>query len=79
MGVDTLINKKLIAADFISKHIKKGELLDLHSIHGLDADVIELNVNENSTICNKKIGDIEYYMETKSTWSAFNIREMNFA
>ena len=60
MGVDTLINKKIIAADFISRHVKKGELLDLHSIHGLDADVIELKVNENSSICNKKIGDIEF-------------------
>ena len=60
MGVDTLINKKIIAADFISRHVKKGELLDLHSIHGLDADVIELKVNENSPICNKKIGDIEF-------------------
>ena len=60
MGVDTLINKKIIAADFISRHVKKGELLDLHSIHGLDADVIELKVNENSLICNKQIGDIEF-------------------
>jgi len=60
MGVDTLINKKIIAADFISRHVKKGELLDLHSIHGLDADIIELKVNENSSICNKKIGDIEF-------------------
>ena len=63
MGVDTLINKKLIAADFISKYIRKGELIDVHSIHGVDADVIELKVKEKSQICNKSIQDIDFPKE----------------
>ena len=63
MGVDTLINKKLIAADFISKYIRKGDLIDLHSIHGVEADVIELAVKEKSQMCNKSIQDIDFPKE----------------
>ena len=60
MGVDTLINKKLIAADFISKDIRKGDILDLHSIPGVEAEVIELEVKEGSKITDRSLKEIDF-------------------
>ena len=42
------------------KYIRKGELVDLHSIHGVDADVIELEVKESSKICNHSIQELDF-------------------
>ena len=55
IGVDTLINKKLIAANFIFRHIREGEVLNLTSIHGVDAEVLEFEVKENSKILGKEL------------------------
>lgn len=60
IGVDTMINKKLIAANFIFRYIRKGEVISLATIHGVDAEVLEFMVNENSKIANKLIREIEF-------------------
>ena len=48
IGVDTMINKKLIAANFIFRHIRKGEIVTLTSLHGVDAEVVEFEIKESS-------------------------------
>ncbi|PCJ67325.1 MAG: Trk system potassium transporter TrkA [Bacteroidetes bacterium] len=48
IGIDTLINKKLIAANNIFKHVRQANIVNIAGIHGLDAEVIEVNVQENS-------------------------------
>lgn len=53
IGVDTMINKKLIAANFIFRYIRKGDIVNLTSIHGVDAEVLEFIVKSDSKI----IGD----------------------
>jgi trk system potassium uptake protein TrkA len=60
IGVDTLINKKLIAANFISRYIRKGEVISLTGIHGVDAEVLEFEVNEKSKIKGKKIKNLSF-------------------
>jgi len=60
IGVDTLINKKLIAANFIFRYIRRGEVLSLTSIHGVDAEVLEFEVQENSKITKKILGEIKF-------------------
>ena len=35
-------------------------MVDLHSIHGVDADVIELEVKESSKICNHSIQELDF-------------------
>jgi len=60
IGVDTMINKKLIAANFIFRYIRKGDVISLASIHGVDAEVVEFMVNENSKIANKIIKNINF-------------------
>ena len=60
IGVDTMINKKLIAANFISRYIKKGDVISLTGIHGVDAEIMEFEVKESSKINKKKIKDLDF-------------------
>ncbi len=60
IGVDTMINKKLIAANFISRYIRKGDVISLTGIHGVEAEVLEFEVKEGSKINKKKIRDINF-------------------
>lgn len=58
IGIDTLINKKLLAASSIFKHIRKGKVLALANLHNIDAEVLEFEVNSESIIANKQIKDL---------------------
>ncbi|OHX67141.1 Trk system potassium transporter TrkA [Flammeovirga pacifica] len=60
MGVDTLINKKLIAASFIFRYIRRGEIISLTNVHGVDAEVLEFVVNENSPVTEKVLKDLGF-------------------
>lgn len=59
IGIDTLINKKLAAANFIYRYIRRGDFISLSTIHGVDAEVVEFEVHENSKVVNKPIKDLE--------------------
>lgn len=60
IGVDTMINKKLIAANFIFRYIRKGDIISLTSIHGVDAEVLEFIVKAGSKITQKEIRNLEF-------------------
>ena len=60
IGVDTMINKKLIAASFIFRHIRKGQVLNLISIHGVDGELLEFEVKPNSKILDVEIKDLNF-------------------
>lgn len=58
IGIDSLINKKLAAANFIYRHIRRGDLVTLSKIHGVDAEVMEFNVVGECKITAKKVRDL---------------------
>lgn len=60
IGIDTLINKKLIAASFIFRYIRKGEVLNIASIHGVDAEILEFELSENSHILDRQLKDLDF-------------------
>jgi trk system potassium uptake protein TrkA len=60
IGVDTLINKKLIAANFIFRYIRQGEVLSLTSLHGADVEVLEFEVPPGAKIIGKTIGGLKF-------------------
>jgi trk system potassium uptake protein TrkA len=60
IGLDSLINKKLIAANNISRFIKRGELLSYASLEGIDAEVIEFKALNGSEVTKGKIKDIDF-------------------
>lgn len=58
IGIDSLINKKLAAANFIYRYIRRGNFITLSTIHGVDAEVMEFNVNQKSKVTRDKIKDL---------------------
>ena len=60
IGVDTMINKKLIAANFIFRYIRQGDIISLTSIHGVDAEVLEFIVKAGSKITEHEIKNLEF-------------------
>jgi trk system potassium uptake protein TrkA len=63
IGINTLINKKLIAASNIFRHIRKGEVLALANLHNIDAEVFEFEVKENSRVTKKPISELKFPRE----------------
>lgn len=59
IGIDTLINKKLLAASAIFKHVRKGEVLKLANLHNVDAEVLEFLVKEKSKVTKNLVKDIK--------------------
>lgn len=60
IGVDTMINKKLIAANFIFRYIRRGEVLSLTSLHGVDAEILEFEVQPNSKILTHELRNLDF-------------------
>lgn len=48
IGIDTLINRKLIAANNIFRFVRKGRIEAITSLHGVDAEVIEYVVHKTN-------------------------------
>jgi trk system potassium uptake protein TrkA len=58
MGVDTLINKKMAAANFVFRHILKGRVLT--QLYGIDAEIQEFVIQKNSRFINKTIKELNF-------------------
>ncbi|SNR17114.1 Potassium uptake protein [Tenacibaculum jejuense] len=63
IGIDTLINKKLIAASNIFRHIRKGEILALANLHNIDAEVFEFEVQNGAKVTEKPIKELRFPRE----------------
>ena len=50
IGVDTLINKKLLAANNIFRHIRRGEVVALTRLNNLNAEILEFIVKPTSLV-----------------------------
>lgn len=60
IGVDTLINKKLIAANNIFRHVRKGKVEAITSLHGVDAEIIEYEVHKSNQLTRKPLKDLHF-------------------
>ena len=58
IGVDTIINKKLLAANNIFRFVRRGRIEAIASFHGVDAEVIEFILEDTSNLIGKKIAEI---------------------
>ena len=63
IGINTLINKKLIAASSIFRHIRKGEILALANLHNIDAEVFEFEVLPKAKVTKKRIKELKFPRE----------------
>ena len=60
IGVDTLINKKLMAANSIFRHIRRGEVLAMTKLNNMNAELLEFEVKQTSEVANTIIKDIDF-------------------
>ena len=60
IGIDTLINKKLLAANNIFRYIRKGEVVAMTKLNNMNAELLEFIVSSSSQVCNKKIKDLDF-------------------
>jgi len=60
IGIDTLINKKLLAANHIFRHVRQGEVVAMTRLNNMNAELLEFVVAQGSEVCNKKVKDIDF-------------------
>jgi trk system potassium uptake protein TrkA len=60
IGIDTLINKKLLAANNIFRFIRKGEVVAMTRLNNLNAEILEFIVKPKSAVSDKLIKDINF-------------------
>lgn len=59
IGIDTLINKKLLAANNIFRHVRKGEVVALMRLNNLNAEILEFVVKPNSRVTGNVIRELD--------------------
>ncbi len=59
IGIDAIINKKLITAGYIHQFTMDAEISASKCLSGVDADVIEFIAKENSRIVYKKLNELK--------------------
>lgn len=60
IGIDTLVNKKLIAASDIKRLVHKGNVVELTRIHGMEAEVVEFVVLPGSLVTQRVVRDLKF-------------------
>jgi trk system potassium uptake protein TrkA len=59
VGIDTVLNKKLIAASYILKHSMGDEVASLKIVSGINAEILEIEAKAGSYITKKPIKDLD--------------------
>lgn len=60
IGIDTLINKKLLAAKNIFRYIRKGEVVAMTKLNNMNAELLEFIVKPGSQVADKKIKNLDF-------------------
>ncbi|MFT5737757.1 MAG: trk system potassium uptake protein TrkA [Maribacter sp.] len=60
IGIDTLINKKLLAANNIFRHIRRGEVVAMMRLNNLNAEILEFIVKKDSRVTGAIIRDLNF-------------------
>ncbi|RNC91692.1 MAG: Trk system potassium transporter TrkA [Allomuricauda sp.] len=60
IGIDTLINKKLLAANNIFRYIRRGEVLALTRLNNLNAEILEFEVKATSIVNGEIIKELDF-------------------
>jgi trk system potassium uptake protein len=60
IGIDTIINKKLITASYIARFTMGSEVASTKMLHGIDAEVFEFVVKPGSKITRKPIRKLDF-------------------
>ena len=56
IGIDSIINKKLIAASYMVRYTLGAKVSSMKCLSGIDADIVEFEVRKGSAVTRKMIG-----------------------
>ncbi|MGB5942028.1 MAG: Trk system potassium transporter TrkA [Leeuwenhoekiella sp.] len=59
IGIDTLINKKLLAANNIFRYVRKGDVVAMTKLNNMNAELLEFIVKSKSPVIGKRIKDLD--------------------
>jgi trk system potassium uptake protein TrkA len=60
IGVDTLVNKKMLTANTIFRYIRRGEVVDLAKLNNMDAEIVEFKVKPFAKVIGKAIKNLDF-------------------
>ncbi len=60
IGIDTIINKKLIAAGYMVRFTMGADVTSIKCLSGIDADVLEMVARKRSTVTKRPIGKLGF-------------------
>ncbi|WP_291783898.1 Trk system potassium transporter TrkA [Cecembia sp.] len=60
IGVDSLINKKLVAANQVTRFLRKGTVEAISGIYGVDAEFIQYVITKNNRVTRKSLKDLHF-------------------
>lgn len=60
IGVDSLINKKLVAANEVSRYLRKGKVEAVSGIYGVDAEFVQYHISKNNRLTRNPLKDLRF-------------------
>jgi len=60
IGIDTLINKKMITINNIFRHVRQGQVEALTSLHGVESEILEFSVHNSCKIKDIPIKKLQF-------------------
>jgi trk system potassium uptake protein TrkA len=60
IGVDSLINKKLVAANQVTRYFRKGTVEAVSGIYGVDAEIIQYMITKNNRVTKNPIKSLHF-------------------
>lgn len=58
IGIDTIINKKILAANNIFRYVRKGKIEAIASFHGVDAEIIQFIIHRTNKLTKHTLGEL---------------------
>jgi trk system potassium uptake protein TrkA len=60
IGLDAAINKKHAASNEIQRYVRRGKVIAVSALQGIQAEVLELEVSPNNKVSNKPLHEIDF-------------------
>jgi len=60
IGIDTLINKKMIAINNIFRYVREGHVEAITSLHGVESEILEFIVHDNCKVTSNPIRKLNF-------------------
>lgn len=60
IGIDAAVDRRMITANAILRFIRRGNVVSVGTVRGVEAEVIEVQITEKSQIANRRVAEIDF-------------------